>query len=213
VVNYQVFDGEDEELAFNLGVLWRATDRVSLGAVYRYGPSFGFDVRSIAGDDSQVFASERANFDLPDVAGVGIAVRPTEELSVSFEYNRVSYSDLGDDPVSVFANPPSVMAKLRAADADEFRAGAEYVFAGLRYPLALRGGVWRDPAHRVTHILGDLEDDPDGRAEAMLFREGDTVYHASFGGGLVIRERFQVDAAFDLSKRIDVFSLSGVVRF
>lgn len=41
----------------------------------------------------------------------------------------------------------------------------------------------------------------------------DDEWHYTGGLGLVIGSKFQIDAAFDMSEWIDVYSLSAVFRF
>jgi len=97
----------------------------------------------------------------------------------------------------------------------EVHLGGEYFFF-TRFPFAVRAGVWRDPAHSLE-FRGPLDKgDSLARAtavtEAVLFPKGQAQNHVSIGAGMAW-PRFQIDAAYDRSKRYSVGSISLVTRF
>jgi hypothetical protein len=53
----------------------------------------------------------------------------------------------------------------------------------------------------------------DSSVESWFIRPGKDEAHVSGGFGVVLGERFQIDAAYDYSKLVSIGSLSGVVRF
>ena len=57
-------------------------------------------------------------------------------------------------------------------------------------------------------------DNPFGYATRLdpLFRPGEDAYHVAPGVGFVF-DKFQIDGAFDISSRVNTFSLSAVYRF
>lgn len=222
VINFQTQIGDDDDVAAIAGLLWQVSPRWSLGAVYRQGPSFELQARNVAGAAAAVpgqeFASQTAEFNVPDVYGLGVALRPTDALTVTLDYDHVEYSALTENLVNIFAEPADTTPEERAAverleidDAEEIHLGLEYVFFNLPKPVAVRVGAYSDPDHRMA-----FQGQPDGTREqrnpATLFREGDDEYHYSAGLGVVFGN-FQVDAAADFSDLVETFSLSGVYRF
>jgi long-chain fatty acid transport protein len=227
--------GTDWKLGFNLGTLYRAS-KWSAGAAYRYGPKFHYDVVTVipttfvpAAFDpqdrgapfysqfkNQIFDQEQATFDLPDTLALGFTVRPLETLVISLEVDRVWYSQISDNNVEVFGieehdsvNGKSIADQIRAGlkfpDVTQIRAGAEYVMVRPGPDVAFRLGGWYDPDHRMRF------DGSDPRI-AALFRPGANAFHVAPGVGLTF-DKFQIDAALDVSTRINTFSLSTVFRF
>lgn len=120
-----VQEGDDQALGGVLGLLWRSADRrVSVGLVYRHGPTFELDYRFewrtraallAAGDRDgdgviesepnldfidpglEAALSGTTNFELPHVLGLGLAWRPTPTLTLSIQVDRVGYSRLEPD--------------------------------------------------------------------------------------------------------------------
>ena len=122
---------------------------------------------------------------------------------------RVKYSNLVDDFVSTIADVRGIDKPYKAPDVTELHLGAEYFFS-TKVPLALRAGVWRDPAHSVQWN-GPLNQGEFVGA-AILYPKGQTQMHRSVGAG-VAWPRFQIDAAYDTSKHYKVGSVSVVTRF
>jgi long-subunit fatty acid transport protein len=216
VLNFQTQRGSDDNYGFNVGFLYRASDRFSFGGVYRQGPEFDLQARSVAGPQASepgtIFRDRPATFNVPDVYGLGFAIRPSDAFTITFDWNHVQYSALTDGLVSLFSDFDEATARLTTDDGDEFRVGFEYVFINMSNPIALRFGGWHDPAHKV-YFSGEPDDSALQRTYAGLFREGDDVFHYSVGLGFIFGESFQLDAAADFADTIDTYSLSAVVRF
>jgi hypothetical protein len=151
---------------------------------------------------------EPAKFNVPDVFGFGLAVRPMTGLRVGFDINRVMYSQLTDGFADVFqldtgGTGPELFS---VEDGTEVHLGAEYLFTNLATPIAVRAGVWRDPAHSIVYT-GTRQD------FQALFRERESSYvHSAFGAGFVVQQ-FELNFGADLSKLVKTFSVSAVVRF
>jgi long-chain fatty acid transport protein len=201
---------EVTDTTFGVGFKWSPTDKISVGGVYKQGASF---------DTSLLYANSTSSFNLsevaqptfhtPDIAGIGISVRPISVLTINADAVRVQYSNLVDDVVTVRSAVGTVDEPFKAEDVIELHVGAEYFFA-TKIPFALRAGYWRDPAHSVQWN-GPLNH-PDYVAEAMLFPEGEDQNHISIGAGLAW-PRFQIDMAYETSKHYKVGSISMVTRF
>lgn len=220
-----VQSGDDEDLAVNLGLLWKFHPKWSIGAVYRQGPEFEFTERVVFEGVGGGEPPATGRFNIPDVWGLGLAFRPSDVVTITFDYDRIEYSVLAEGfEAGPFGLSPDLFA---VDDGEELHLGFEYVFAGLKYPLALRAGIWEDPAHRLrfvgsTDVVGSNDlgqailnslDASDRRAADILYFNSTDEVHYSAGFGLVFGERFQLDAAVDLSDLIDTLSLSGVFRF
>jgi long-subunit fatty acid transport protein len=198
------------DITFAGGFKWSPTDKISIGGVYKQGPSYPsptFVAAPVTG--WQYVQVAETVFHIPDVMGLGISVRPRPELTINGDAVRVKYSNLVDDFVPTIAAVQDVGASFVANDALELHLGAEYFFP-TKIPFALRAGYWRDPSHSVEW-KGPL-DQFEYIAEALLFPPGETQNHLSIGAG-VVWSRFQVDFAYDTSDLYKVGSISFVTRF
>ena len=212
---------DDAAPAATIGFVWKATDWLGVGGVWRQGPSFDFEGRVVQGPYLINICPTcfrdveyRSRYHVPDVYGLGFVVRPREiPLRVALDVNRVRYSQIIDGFVNIvggIANDESFAAGTPAyyiEDATEVRLGAEYVFADGRAPVAVRLGGWYDPDHRLKNTGVYLP------AEKTRFAGGDDEIHATAGLGLVLGKRFQIDAAFDHSRFVDAVSVSAVLFF
>lgn len=201
---------EEKDFTLTVGFKFAPIEMISVGAVYKQGPSF--DAPIFAATEETDFAFEKqadTQFHIPDIAGVGVSIRPIPALTVNIDAVHVWYSNLVDD---FYASNDVVRAldnPFKANDVTEIHVGAEYYFTWKR-PIAVRAGWWRDPAHSVQYA-GPLNQ-PDLVAEAILFPEGEAQNHWSIGAGIAWT-RFQLDAAYDTSEHYKVGSISFVTRF
>lgn len=215
--------GDDNDVAFNVGALWKFMPGWSLGAVYRDGPEFDMDALLFGIDSagnptvSATGFPRSTDFTAPSVFGVGVSFQPSDAWIVTFDANRVYYSDLTDNLISGFRRndtiDPQSTEPLSIDDGTELRLGAEYTFLESENLWALRGGIWRDPEHTIR-FRGQPDVNPQSNAlsNAVLFSSGDDEMHYTFGVGALFG-KFQIDAAADFSENIDIFSISGVIRF
>jgi long-chain fatty acid transport protein len=230
-INRQIMSGDDDDVAFQGGFLWTGS-KVSVGGVYRQGPEFEFLATNFDPDLGTVFQEGVGSYHVPDFYGLGLAVHPTDTLTISLDVNQVTYSNLTENNLNVigcdpedweFCNPDpefgpspaesdSAAALLEVDDATEIHLGLEYVFANIKYPLALRVGGFNDPDHLIAMPPGPSSNFAE-TSLANLFRPGDDELHYSLGLGVVFGEKFQIDVAADFSDRIDTTSISGVFRF
>ncbi len=191
------------------GFLWRLSDRLSLGGVYRQGTSVNADAIARAGPvfdpavPSGAALRLRTPVSSPDLLGLGVAARLRgDALTLSFDWVRVEYSDLLDGLDREVFDDPFVLE-----DGDELRAGLEYVLIERSPVIALRAGVWLDPDHRIA--ADPAQADPFERA---LFRGGDDEVHVAAGLGFAF-PTFQVDLAVDLSEPTDTAAVSVIWQF
>jgi len=203
--NTQEQHGDETNITYSAGFIWRPSQRFGAGVVYRKGADFNVDVVSFGGappPTGELFAGV-GRFTIPDVIGVGISVRPAEGLMLAADVNRVEYSATAEGFFAVFEEEP---AFYKADDAYEYRIGFEYGFVGARNPIFVRLGSWFEPEHRIRYA-----DDTVG--QSVLFRKGNDEIHYSAGLGMVFGQRFELNAAIDLSDIVDTTSLSFITRF
>ena len=184
------------------GLLWRASDRWSLGMVYRQGPELLAEIEERAGPmhwavpDGVVSQSGTGDLKLPGVFGLGASFRSRDgRLTVGVEWDRVGYSSLLEqtDP------------NLALEDGDELHAGAEYVFLQSETVLAVRLGAWLDPDHRIAYRGNNY-------VSQSLFLPGEDEIHLAAGLGAVFK-KLQVDLGLDFSDPVDTVSLSTIYSF
>jgi long-chain fatty acid transport protein len=210
--------GSDGDFSFTLGALWQPNDAWSVGAVYRRGPDFDYKfVTQRVGLSVPTFEG-KTDFVVPDVFGIGIGYRPSDAWRISLDLNRVTYSDHVDNVVAQSFGGD--IDYLNLNDATEVRLGAEYTNANAAHPYSIRFGAWHEPDHQM-YFDGDITPytgvpisnvDNEKNAHAAMFVRADDSWHFTGGYGVVF-DKFQVDAAIDLSNRADVFSLSTVFFF
>lgn len=210
-------DGEDDDFAWNIGALWEITEHWQIGAVYRSDPEYSYSADLFDDTGSAEGFPKDVGFQTPDVFGVGVAFRPNENWTFTLDADRVSYSNLTDNIQSGFradGDPrvPAEVGQLKIDDATEVHVGAEYTFLEMTHPLSIRVGYWSDPEH-VVRFRGDPDTDVGNAvSNAVIFSTGDDESHFSGGIGWAFQS-FQIDLAFDISSRVDTYSLSGVYRF
>lgn len=218
-LNQQTQRGDDDDIIYTLGALWRASDKFNLGLAYRRGGQFDFTAvnSTLPGNaDHPRSVTEVTSFDVPHIFSAGLAFRPSDAWLFTLDVNRVYYSELTDGGVvDIFSGVPS---SVSVDDGTEIRLGVEYAFLDMERPLFLRAGIWRDPDHRLSvadSALGNCGDTNVGYFDCLdgvLFAPGDDETHLSFGLGWAF-PNFQVDFAADFSDLVDTYSLSGVYRF
>jgi hypothetical protein len=204
--------GDGAAVSGNVGAIWRSSgNRVSIGAVYRRGPSFTFtqNDRVPAAD----FSSTRVGrFKVPDVYAAGVAWATSERLRVLFDYDRVQYSQVKADFIDFQAIASGRSSRLSVADADEVHGGVEYRTVVHGRPFAWRTGAWFDPDHSVRYTPTAAMDEFDALLSASL-RQGKNLVHYTGGIGIGLPGRTVFDAAADLSARTRAVTASFLVRF
>jgi long-subunit fatty acid transport protein len=215
-------DGSDIGVGFNFGALWRPLKELSVGVVYRRGPRYNMretlefgpaGLQNIGTPTAPVFVfgpRTVADFSLkvPDVYGLGAAVRPLDRLTFSVDVVRIRYSQMIEGfnvliPTSVGALQA---ADFKLKDATEFHVGAEYIMFLGTIPIAARAGFYTNPDHRIRYTGPVI-------TNRLFFPGGQDQYHATAGVGIVPLPGVQFDAAANVSREIREFSLSTVFRF
>lgn len=184
------------KITFNAGVLVNPNGKISFGAFYKLGGKFELtQVRTsdvtFAGFRNPEQESVAYEYEVPSYFGAGVAFRPSDRLLVSAEAVAIKYS-VTSPSARQLANNNSLEA---IDDAVEIHAGLEYTLLMGQMPISLRAGAFTDPDH-------------DGLQEI----DSDQV-HVTAGFGFVAQNRFQVDVAANVAKRVKEGLISLVYRF
>ncbi len=200
---------DDDSIGLSAGFLWKVGPW-QFGGAYRKGPTMAADLVGYTGPayDPQIptgtlLGRAEAEVEFPDVIGLGVAYRSQDgRITVGLEWDRVGYSSYVR---SVGRTEGLDVSGMHIDDANEIHLGAEYVFLSSVPLIALRGGVWLDPDHRVRY------DGRDPLPRAIL-QEGEDELHYAVGLGLVLA-RVQIDLGLDLSEIGDTASVSAIYSF
>lgn len=165
VIGVQVQRGDDHDIAFNFGLLYRGSDNFSIGLNYRSAPKFDYRYQNIAGPRTfsnvtgisdvltgQLLANDTTYLKAPDVFGIGFNWRPTERLSINFDVNRINYRNLTDQVVSAFFNPAD--NPLTVVTQRPFTVGNQTVPAGTVLPVG--GGATLDGSPELLNAISGV---------------------------------------------------------
>jgi long-subunit fatty acid transport protein len=200
----EIIEGDDSAVGINVGASFNPTDKLRIGASYRQGPKFDISYQRFDALD-QLDASGDSEFNVPDVIAVGVLLKPVQALNVAIDYRLVRYSQITKGLISSRGGDPDDYV---VDDGNEIRAAGEYLFTNLPSPMsaiAIRGGFWRDPDHRIRYE-GPFTTD------TVLYPRGDDEMHWTGGAGVVF-ENVQFDFGIDRSENVNTFSVSAVLRF
>ncbi len=206
---YEDFEGHN----FTVGALYRATERLTLGAVYHTkftAKTTRTEVQRMfrGGPNSTVYTERDLTYTFPSAIGVGAAYRfPNDKLTLSLDITRREW----DQYVVQESRPDGStlrFSKLRRSAVTQrpkhlsphdptytVRFGAEYVFVNAKKPEqkllpSLRAGLMYDPepaSGRDMKWYG-MEAKGDGKVE--------DYYGLTLGAGVLIRDRVNIDAAY-----------------
>jgi long-subunit fatty acid transport protein len=204
VRQYVAPDVAKSEFTWNAGVLFTPVSKISIGGVYKKGAKYDFNADFVtdtvdSSNTPQDF--ERTNQPLPiripDVYGGGLAVRPTESWTILADVIEVRYSQA--DPGPGYQNIYQLFGeggREALKDATELHLGTEYTWGGgSDWLFAVRAGYYSDPDHDGLAGLNSKQN------------------HGTFGGGVVFKNRLQIDIAANLAKYVKEGLISVVTRF
>jgi long-chain fatty acid transport protein len=139
------------------GLLYKPTDRFSIGCVYRTGDTLHLDGRahySLIPYWPAESSDVDQHFHHPPTYGVGIAYRPIERLVLTADWTRTDWTDWGNyiryetEGIGLKSPPWHSLDWDRS---DKARLGAEYT---LRSGVKLRAGVYYDPPAAPSEQVG-----------------------------------------------------------
>lgn len=197
--------GDDVDMAFIAGVQYSPHPRVRVGAVYRDGPAF-----DVVLEEDVTSLRRTGVMQAPNAFTAGVTLRPSDVITVAFDYAVVEYSALVDDYVTMqaFRRPQSFVLE----DAHELHGGIEYVLVNAPGMPALRAGVWWDPDHAVRYVPSAANDAFDIRYRATL-PGGRDLLHYTAGVGVAVNSTIEVNVAADFTSLRRTFSSSLIYRF
>ena len=200
--------GDDWGVGAVAGVMVYPTYKIQIGASYRRGARFDFSgaIRSGVPELQPMPDSYAGKFTIPDVVGVGVALRPVDGLIIVLDVDRVKYSALNDFVRSQIVFEPDERDLYAVPDATEIHVGGEYLIT--RWPLrpAVRVGFWNEGDHSVTYSGGGLLS---GASDALAH----DVRHYSVGGGVPFSRKVELNGGYEWSERANLISLSMIFRF
>jgi len=150
---------------FNFGFLWRITEALTLGGVYK--TPFTADVehtatldqlivnlrklylhRSVVGERSENETYDE-EMDMPASYGLGVAYRFSDSLTASFDLYRTEWDDM--IYTDYRGTETSAISGREESESDieptiQARAGFEYLIIKPKYVVPLRAGIFYDPA-------------------------------------------------------------------
>ena len=189
----------DHRVGYNLGVMFKPSEKLSVGVSYRSGVDAHVSGGDIALTNLPASAAGRftaKSFDvtlpLPDVYSFGIGVKPTEKLLIAFDANLVGWSTYQSLDFAytggVLGGATSSSSKRQYQNALAFRVGGQYMVTD---KFALRAGTFYDfSAVRDGFVTPETPD-----ADRLGFTAGFTY---------AVTERFGIDGSFlfeDFMKR------------
>jgi len=222
-VNSTIND-KDSDMTYSLGLMYNLNSNWSFGLVYKDGAEFDVVTMTdetfvldctgsgVASDDCNEFlfpstSTTMSTLDtkikVPDLITFGIGWRPTDTWLVSFDINRIGYSDT--TPVRTFTqgfgvdiNGGSIQLTEEIKDATTFHLGTEKVFVlESNNTVSIRAGVFT------------LEDH-DGNATVD---SDDTAFTLGLGTTFGSEGQFQMDLGASFSDATNNIILSGIYRF
>ena len=181
----------DHKVGYNLGVMFKPSDKLSVGLSYRSAVAahVGSGDVTLTGIPASLATSFTAkNFDvtlpLPDVYNFGVGVRPNDKLLIAFDANLVGWSRYQSLDFTyiggVLGGQAASSSKRQYQDALAFRLGAQYK---VTENFTLRAGTLYDFACVRDGFL--TPETPD--ADRVGITGGFTYTFA---------ERFGIDASF-----------------
>jgi len=213
-------------LSASVGALYRINDMVNVGFSFEKSPRFttsetfqtnpGFRTlaQSPFGTNQPLVTS--SNFpksvaiNVPNHFGFGVSVRPNAKFLVAGDVVRMNYSSLSENTTLVFSSNLSGTEYV-TPDATEVHLGAEYnVYNMQGNPVFIRAGVFTNPNHLVRFAgTSDAATNAQETAKYNLLPRKDET-RGTFGVGIALGPRAQIDAAYVFSKE---FVLSSAIRF
>ena len=197
-----IYDSDDISVGVNLGILVKPTSWFSVGAVYKYDPSF--ELRTIVTNVDRATGPEQVvtnvDFDIPDQLGTGVSVTAAD-FTVNFDVIRVFYSQMEDVQAgfSLFTHLlpfPKEDIVFRIDDGTDIHVGGEYLVRAESAVLAFRAGFYRQS--RNLFYFQSAPAAADFLVPIFGTEAPDPLSHVTLGGGVTF-DRIQFDIAGDFA--------------
>jgi long-subunit fatty acid transport protein len=176
-------EGDDTDVTFAVGALYKPMKELSIGASYRKGANFTIPYTSAnitcnaLGVCNNVQEDDNVTFDIPDVWGIGIAWKALNGWLFSAQMDMVEYSVLQD------ATTEGITMDETIDDGIIFRLGVEksfYLANSLQYQL--RVGMFSVPDHDGFQAI-----------------DSDRMYY-TLGGGVALSEQIELNVGTSFSE-------------
>jgi hypothetical protein len=215
----------DTAIGWSIGAFWQATDSLSFGTVYKKGVKMTVEEKVMLDPNGSLTHSvlrvpplSSTSFNVPDLAGFGIAYQPfarskslhAQNLFFALDVVRVENEDLADDFLAgrnVLTNGTLIRGVRFAAESGtEIHLGSEYYFILGEAILALRAGFYTEPDDSIRLVEAGADVTP-GTKGALLqgegaFPEGDDKKHITGGIGFTFKD-LEFAVAYDSSDAED----------
>lgn len=229
--NKTIIDDSDNDYSFTAGLLYKLkSEKISIGAVYTRSPKFKIkeDFGDVLINDQFVsfgYKGERQRFptdifiNIPDKFGLGIAIHPRESFTFLADVVNIKYGQLVENFKIIFGDKEYIKPEdYQINNATEIHMGGEYVSFISNNPVAIRAGIFTSPDNKIKFVNPNIPI-ADAREQALLedlyWNSGErkTEIGFTFGGGIVLKNKLQLDAAYSHSESVKEFTLSTVVKF
>jgi len=144
----------------NLGFLWNATGRLTIGGVFKTPFRADVDHESMTDTYLEIdgvpqpgsgpsYSKDQYKIDMPMSYGLGVAYRFSDEYTMSLDVYRTEWDDFvvyNPDGTRVSAVSGKEIGVSEISASTQVRMGAEYLFIRDKYVIPLRGGIFADPA-------------------------------------------------------------------
>jgi long-subunit fatty acid transport protein len=210
------------------GILIKPARGLSIGASFSAGATFDLETklfgRFLYGDSVDSLEDRVRNGDaapisyvVPPRLGIGASWRIWDRFTVVFDANRILYAKQVNDEFLIVDFQAQAFNlsgnNFFVRDVWEVHAGAEYRIYKPRLTVAFRGGVFTDPDHSLRFRGSPAETIA---SELLEFRFNSVSDRTDVGGtvglGIMLANRFQVDAAASFAKDAREVVVSFVVR-
>lgn len=209
---------QSTKVGFNIGALYHATPRISVGGVYKYEPKFTLDANVLNTDFHpnplivERSGASEVDFDVPDTLGIGVSVVPVRGVHLNLDIVRVFYSQLEpvDTGYSLFTHllptvdlghpgePAPNLIHFAVDDSTDIHLGGEYLVTSGKTTFGFRAGYAREGRNRF--FLGSADNRYVQAFLEPIFgsNPGNDVVHWTAGVGIT-QGPIQLDLAVDMT--------------
>jgi long-chain fatty acid transport protein len=205
-----------------VGVLFKPNPKLSVGAVYNSGATFHMKT-TLRG----VFAFQpglridltgqqrRIDYVIPEHYSFGVSSKLQENLTLAFDLSRINYSKQITDNFLIldFINLLN-RRNYFINDVTELHVGAEYRIYRRGTTIAVRGGLFTDQDHQLHFRSLEGTDPVAAAVESFRFNslKQPDVVGATFGAGVALNNKIQIDTAFGFSRNGNDAVISWVMK-
>lgn len=202
-------DDSGNGIGFTAGVLITPMPKITIGAVYSYNPKIEYTQGFWRSGDRETGAFYNdiiLTLDIPDRFGAGISFRPFDELVIIADVVMIQYSQISANFVSTYDYPEldiyrgdDYSFEFETSDTTEIHLGAEYALLSGKVPFFFRAGFFTNPNHRPSYLGTDIGEIFRWNLIDYSDQVKDTEIGFTFGVGVVIDGKIQIDGGYVIS--------------